>query len=756
MSARRRLVGALVAVASVAGLAVVASASPASAATVRSVGSVPVDDIIAAANAYDRPECGLGADRLAAMMLAPVFHETGAVWYPNTSPSPMTLGRWDNRAALWAFGDAQTPYQRAYWVAGVGMWQFDSAGGWNMTAADAISTQTSANQAAATMAARYCASSAPNPVDRMKYAWSLWYACASGSTNVCVDRFNEMFVGGRFTNIRRDPTVGRLGGAVPTTCRIGPTTQIPCHRVDPARAEGYVGWRPPQAGPTPLTAPFYVFRRDGREYRYWLAADTGYARTVVAHKPVTANARTSLTWSLATTADDLCDLGATRGACGNPRVATTPWGDRFADPFGSVNVARSGSEAIEVAGWTIDPDTNDPIDVHFYVDGRWGGQTTANVARPDVGRAVPGYGNAHGFTARIARLTPGVRQVCAYAINVGPFGSTNPLLGCREVMVSAAPRGSVDLVQLRPGGVLVAGWASDTDAAGPIELRVSVDGAPASTMTTGRPRADVARAVPSAGPTAGFSAEVPLGAVTGNRSVCVSAVDAPTGEQVLLSCTTVTIPSTHLLGSLDGVRAGPGEVRVGGWLTDWTRSTPVAFRVLANGREVASGVATASRPDVARVWRGFGGQRGVALTVPLGGGRHDVCLVAIGVGPSEVAVPVGCRSVEVPTGDPFGNLDAVSAIPGQVQVKGWAIDPDVVDPVIMHVYIGGTYAGEAVASAARNDVRRVWPAYGAMRGFNATFAVPGRSGPTQVCVFAINAGPGTGNPLFGCRVVEVP
>jgi len=246
---------ALLAVAA-AGFVAGAVGSPAGASTVRAVGSDAVDDIIVASNAHDRPECGLGADRLAAMMLAPVFHETGAVWYPNTAPSPMTLGRWDDRDALWAFGDRATGYQRAFWVAGVGMWQFDSAGGWNMTAADAISTWTSANQAAATMAARYCASQAADTVDRMKYAWSLWYACVSGERNVCVDRFNEMFVGGQFTNIRRDPGVGRLGGAVPTTCRLGPTTQVACHRVDPARGVegvGHVGERRSLFGALRLT-----------------------------------------------------------------------------------------------------------------------------------------------------------------------------------------------------------------------------------------------------------------------------------------------------------------------------------------------------------------------------------------------------------------------------------------------------------------------------------------------------------------------
>ena len=37
--------------------------------------------------------------------------------------------------------------------------------------------------------------------------------------------------------------------------------------VDPARAQGYKGWTNPAFGPSPLSAPFYVYERNGNEYR---------------------------------------------------------------------------------------------------------------------------------------------------------------------------------------------------------------------------------------------------------------------------------------------------------------------------------------------------------------------------------------------------------------------------------------------------------------------------------------------------------
>ena len=60
---------------------------------------------------------------------------------PETAPSPMTLSRWDEWSGRWsgsnnlnanyglyAFRDPNTPYKRAYWTPGVGIFQYDVAG----------------------------------------------------------------------------------------------------------------------------------------------------------------------------------------------------------------------------------------------------------------------------------------------------------------------------------------------------------------------------------------------------------------------------------------------------------------------------------------------------------------------------------------------------------------------------------------------------------------------------------------------------
>lgn len=109
--------------------------------------------------------------------------------------------------------------------------------------------------------------------------------------------------------------------------------------------------------------------------------------------------------------------------------ATPLWGN----PFGRIDLARSVAGGIQVAGWAIDPDTTGPVAVHLYVDGQFARSPTAALSRPDVGRAYPFWGSAHGFDSTVARPVPGrTAQVCAFAINVG-VGTTNPLLGCALV-----------------------------------------------------------------------------------------------------------------------------------------------------------------------------------------------------------------------------------------------------------------------------------------------------------------------------------
>ena len=119
-------------------------------------------------------------------------------------------------------------------------------------------------------------------------------------------------------------------------------------------------------------------------------------------------------------------------------------------PFGALDVAAAGIASVNVAGWVIDPDTSDPVQVHVYVDGA-AMALVADGSRPDVAAAFPGYGPSHGYAASFG-ASPGAHTVCAYGINVG--AGANSLLGCRTVTVTGgSPIGSLDAVARNLDGI---------------------------------------------------------------------------------------------------------------------------------------------------------------------------------------------------------------------------------------------------------------------------------------------------------------
>jgi hypothetical protein len=102
-----------------------------------------------------------------------------------------------------------------------------------------------------------------------------------------------------------------------------------------------------------------------------------------------------------------------------------------ATPVGVVDWVSTTPNALTVSGWAFDPDTTDPIGVHFYLDGQWTTAVTAANPRADVA-AIYGKGDRHGYTVTIPAST-GTHRICAYAIDTA--GGTNPEIGCRVTAV---------------------------------------------------------------------------------------------------------------------------------------------------------------------------------------------------------------------------------------------------------------------------------------------------------------------------------
>lgn len=104
-------------------------------------------------------------------------------------------------------------------------------------------------------------------------------------------------------------------------------------------------------------------------------------------------------------------------------------------------------------------------------------------------------------------------------------------------------------------------------------------------------------------------------------------------------------------------------------------------------------------------------------------------------------------------GSPRGQLDGASASNQTVTVTGWAFDPDHSGPVIAQVYVDGSPAAMGWATASRPDVASAYPAAGPEHGY--TISARADAGPHQVCVYAVNVGPGSSSTL-GCGAVVVP
>ena len=671
--------------------------------------------------------CGLTSTDLAAMMMVPTWFEAGGA-----VPSPMTLSRWDNvgtwslNANLFAFGQTSGAYVNAFFSPGVGLWQFDSAGGWDLTAADAIDTVTAANAAASTIAYRWCnapPSKSTSPQVRRQYAWGPWYGC-SGTR--CEDRFQQLVTNGSL-NTAQEMTVDRYGGMQQRSCNVvGLGSGLTCWYVNPANAQGSRGWTSGTYDParsdfvTPLPRPFYVIRANGREYRVWIKEDTSYDIGITASIPIGSNARTSIEWR---SQSGLCDVTAWRGDCGG------------VSPTGFVDAVTAGTNTVRVTGWAFDRDTTAALPIHVYI-GPVGSIIANGVTRTDVAAAFPGVTTTTGFDATLPSAI-GPQRVCVYAIDVGG-GAGNVLLGCRDVTVTGPPRGSLDAASARPGSVDVAGWSFLPGDPASTAV-VTVDGEVRGTIARTVARADVVRAVPGADPVSGFSGNVAASA--GRRTVCLTAGPAPVGA---LGCRVVDVPGGSPTGTIDAVSVRPGAVVVSGWAIDPDVATPIDVHVYADSVGVPVR-ADRARPDVAAAFPVYGSAHGYSVEVPARGSVR-VCAYGINVGIGTTS-SLGCRSVSVPTGSPIGSVESAVRTGWSVTVSGWALDPDTGASIPVHVYANGI--GYAVtADRDRPDVAAFFAGYGPAHGF--TYTIPSAA-PVEVCVYGIESAGSGGNRLLGCR-----
>lgn len=331
-------------------------------------------------------------------------------------------------------------------------------------------------------------------------------------------------------------------------------------------------------------------------------------------------------------------------------------------------------------------------------------------------------------------------RFCCSDQNLGSLGGGGNDLSARN------PFGSLDATTRRPDGIEMFGWSIDPDQAGPVTVHVYVDGQWGGAATAGGTRYDVAAAYPGWGAAHGYDITVP--APPGDHRVCVYGINSGPGTtNPLLGCRSV---SGAPLGALSSAQAAAGGIRLTGWSADPDTTTPDTVHLYVDGSW--AGAISASGPAVSGIELGPG-VTPRSYTAVVGGmadGSHSVCAYAIDTQGLSGNPLLGCRQVVV-TGSPFGNLDLVTRSAAGLRVQGWAIDPDVSGPAIVHLYVDGQFLATTSAAVDRPDVGAAYPSAGPAHGYDVV--LPAGPGPHRVCAYAINQGLGGINPLLACRSI---
>ncbi len=301
-------------------------------------------------------------------------------------------------------------------------------------------------------------------------------------------------------------------------------------------------------------------------------------------------------------------------------------------PIGYLDSVIAGTGSVQVAGWTIEPDTTRAIDVQIFVDGVYNQTVNASVERDDVGAAFPGFGPNHGYTAKINGLTAAAHVIDVYAINADELQNDNVLLGEQAIAApSLTPFGSVDVVRQTTGdNVLIEGWAIDPKTSVPISVAVYVDGVGIGNTTADRSRTDVGAAYPADGSNHGFTVMAPL-ASAGAHTIDVYAIDSSGDGNNPLVSRTVTDVATESFGSVDVVTQTTGDnVRIEGWAIDPKTTAPISVALYVDGAPMGDATADRSRTDVGAVYPAAGDDHGFDVTVPIASiGTHTVDVYAL-------------------------------------------------------------------------------------------------------------------------------
>jgi uncharacterized protein YkwD len=162
-------------------------------------------------------------------------------------------------------------------------------------------------------------------------------------------------------------------------------------------------------------------------------------------------------------------------------------------------------------------------------------------------------------------------------------------------------------------------------------------------------------------------------------------------------------------------------------------------------------------PNAQALGRAVLGARNAVVVLPLQrlfvGSRYTLTVTAAGV-TSTSTFTVG--NVMSPPTNPMGNLDGAILTGSNLEVSGWALDPnDRSTPTAVHVTVDGTVTNIGAANLPSPDVEAAWPGAGVNHRFDATLTGIG-PGRHTVCAIGVNVGVGSDTQLGDCIVATRP
>jgi SpoIID/LytB domain protein len=387
---------------------------------------------------------------------------------------------------------------------------------------------------------------------------------------------------------------------------------------------------------------------------------------------------------------------------------------------------------------------------------------TAQISAASLQAAYPAVGTVQGLqvTSRDGAGDFGGRVLAVQVIGTGGSINVSTTLGLRSnywtagggpsqvpvILNRGTAIGNLEAARSGGPGILnVTGWSlNNISKQVPDFVDVYIDNALAGRLPANISRPDVGAAYGNVSPYHGFSGTFQT--TGGTHSVCVKGVDGVTNPT--LRCMNATLPSGNPFGNLESVTDIGSGVQLTGWTIDPDTASAATVHVYVDGVWAGLTTANVERDDVGAAYPGYSANHGFNIVVQAGQGKHTICAYAINIGIGTTNPLLRCATITL-NRNPKGGVSLASVTSRVATVTGWAVDPDTHNPINVHLYVDGVWAGATTAGLdGATQADAAYPGYGTLHGFSISANLS--AGTHSLCAYAINVGQGTTNPLLGC------